>query len=269
MDRAGRVAQRPAAGGEAGRVAWLRAAFGPGGPEELYVEAPWKIFGPVGPPGALPTYYVTNVTAGILAGDRLAAQVSLRPGARVRVAAPAATRVHSMGSGQTAHQSLTFHLAPGAYLLYWPHQLIPYAGARYTQETYFHLAPGAGLVAAELLAPGRVGAGEAFRFAALHLLTHLYLDGRLAVADQVHLGPEVALGGRLGVLDGHTHVGTLYLAGAAAMVDLDHLVAHLEALPGVLVGVSRPHPQVVVARVLGQGAEPVAAALAAMAPGLV
>jgi urease accessory protein len=222
--------------------------------------------------GPAPEYALTNTTAGILAGDRLAAEFHLLDGVRLRLAAPAATRVHTMAPGQSAGQSITFHLAAGAALTYWPHQLIPYAGADYRQETVFRLDPAASLVAGELLTPGRTAFGEAFAYSALRLRTHIYLGPSLVLADRPLLRPGAEGGlGRPGMLAGYSHLGSLYLAGAAAATaDLEGLADLLAELPpGVAAGISRPHPGLIVARVLGTDAEAVATILERLAPGLV
>lgn len=265
MDRAGGIADGPPGAG-IGEDTGLRVTVGTAGVEQAYVPAPWKLFGPLYAAGRPPACYLTNTTAGILAGDHLTAEFRLLPGARLQLIAPAATRVYTMGPGRSASQRLSFTVAEGAALSYWPNQLIPYAGANFTQETTFRLAPDASLVAADLVAPGRLAFGEAFAFTAVRIHTRIHVGQRLVLAEQALLHPGQALPGRLGMFEGYTHLGSLYLAGTvAAGADLDALASLLEQRPQVLAGVSRPHPQVAVARVLGHRAEAVAAVLGALA----
>ena len=78
------------------------------GRHQLRIESPWKLFGPVINNedhlklkvfNNLPTYYLSNSTAGLLAGDRLTVDVKLMPGTGAKIIAPAATKVFSMQTG--------------------------------------------------------------------------------------------------------------------------------------------------------------------------
>lgn len=249
-------ALRPAGG--AGRVGRLRLTLRVDGRGKAFVEAPWKLFGPVGAPGEIPTYYLSNVTAGIFQGDDLDGVIDVGPGVAVRILTTSATRVHSMTGGR-ASQRLTFRLGAEASLFYRPHALIPYSGADYIQETAFALEPGASLVATDLLSAGRVAHGEQFAFERLRQRVQISLDGRLILSDRACLEPALRHPACAGGMErGFTALGSLYLAGRAALAgDLDRLAARLEQESDVLAGVSKPYPGLTVARVMGPGVEAV------------
>lgn len=235
------------------------------------MESPWALFGPLQDraeeggggsrqPGArgvpVPVYYLANTTAGLFAGDRLAADVHLLPGTAARFATPAATCAFAMPQGR-AWQKLTFHLGEGAFLDYAPEPLIPYAGSDLEQETHFLLLPGAALRALDLLLLGRLAYGEVLQLRRLVSRVQVSVGGRPVLADQLVVEPERF--GREAILAGwghHTCLGTLYLAGAACRgadpgaVNGGELEA-AAARSGARVGVTCPDPQVVVVKALG------------------
>jgi urease accessory protein len=237
--------------------------------EERRVQAPWKLFGPLSVPGKPDTYVVANVTAGIFGGDRLRAEIDLSPGTQARVTTPAATRVHSGVGGGWACQSLDFRIGQRAHLWYWPQQVIPLAGALYRQETTFRLAEGAGLVTGAVLAPGRLAMGEALAYRCLLMCTSIYLQDELVLRDRALLRPAEGWLAGPGSLAGYAYVATLYIAGEAARWPaLAEPAVRWGGGADAIVGYSRPHPLLRVARVLGRDLEPVLAVLAHLAPPL-
>ena len=101
-------------------------------------------------------------------------------------------------------------MARDAYVEYIPDALIPHAGARLEQELVADVEAGGRLIAAELVAPGRVARDEAFDYASLSLTTRVRVDGREAAVDSLTLSP-----GRLdprspGLLGGHQYLASLF-----------------------------------------------------------
>ncbi len=110
-------------------------------------------------------YLLRNTTAGILAGDDHDLRVTAEPGANVRVASTAATKVLTMpGDGARIHSTLTAQ--PGSSLVWGPHATVLQTGSRLTQSTHVALSPGASLVLAEVIVFGRLASGQKYDFAA-------------------------------------------------------------------------------------------------------
>jgi urease accessory protein UreH len=226
------------------------------GRHQLRIESPWKLFGPVinnedqlklAAFDNLPTYYLSNSTAGLLAGDHLAVNVKLMPGTGAKIIVPAATKVFSMREGCAA-QNLRFAVGTAATLFYYGNQLIPYTRSNYIQNADYHLETGASLVAMEFLTPGRMAGGEVFAFERLRLRSRIFLNRNLILDDRLFVNPN-ATGGELiaqpGALDpGRPVIGTLYLAGriVAEVTKLDAL----ERQPGL--GFTAPAPELIVGR---------------------
>ena len=114
--------------------------------------------------------HLHNVSGGVLAGDRLALDIEVEGGAAAQITTTGATRLyrHRAGAADSEH-SVRISVGEAGLLEYLPDAIIPYAGARYTQRTEIRLAPHAALFWWEVLAPGRLAAGERFAFDRLRL----------------------------------------------------------------------------------------------------
>lgn len=178
---------------------------------EIRQQVPLRVIRPFYPEGEGPAHlYLLNATAGILEGDRLEISLRLEKGTHAVVTTPAATRVHPMPSGE-ARQRTTLCVGPGATLEYLSEPVLPYAGAAFHQETEILLEEGATLFYADVLGPGRLARGESFAY-------RLY-ESRLSVADpegilvqeRFRLAPSERPLEEIGVMEGFSHLGTLYL----------------------------------------------------------
>jgi urease accessory protein UreH len=228
----------------------------PEGSHHLYSEPPWKVFGPIAHgdsgvfpdwPSDPPVYYLTNMTAGILAGDKLEGQIHLQKNTAAHIIAPAATRIFSMPGGSEARQKIHFSLAAGSRLDYYANQIIPYAGANFSQTNEYWLDPTASLAAMEFFTPGRMAAGERFAFYRLELRNRIVYGETLILDDRLNIkpsNPNELPDGTDGTLSIRRPViGTVYLAGPVT-----HQI-RLEKCPGIpFTGFTQPHPQLIIGR---------------------
>lgn len=153
--------------------------------------APVHISKPFTEAGAL-VLNVMTPTAGFLEGDHTEISARVEAGARLILSTPAAGRVHQMRGGEaTVRQH--FAVEAGAFLEAAPELLIPQKGGRYRQKTRIDLAPGASLFFAEMLAPGRVAAGEVLEFERLDWETEIYQDGILRARERFAVTPQAAI----------------------------------------------------------------------------
>ena len=182
--------------------------------------------------------YVQNPTGGVFAEDRLDMSVEVGPGARAHLTTTSATKVYRMEQGR-AESCLDLTLAEGSYLEVVPEPLIPQAGSRLSQEVKATLAAGAGLVATEIVSPGRVARGELFAYDGLTLRTTLAdPDGRELCTDLVLLEPDERSPARRGLLGRRPYLASVLVAAPGR--DADELAAALDAavrdIPGTLAG---------------------------------
>ncbi|MBL9187679.1 MAG: urease accessory protein UreD [Opitutaceae bacterium] len=134
---------------------------------------------------------VVNPTAGILAGDRLASDIAVEPGAALLVTTPSASRVFRMRGGAAACEQ-HFSVAAGAWLEVLPEPLVPHRGCTYRQRTQVEIDPGGGLFLVDQLMPGRVAHGEAWGWDRLTLSLEVRLGGELILRERFdHTGPAL------------------------------------------------------------------------------
>lgn len=128
-------------------------------------------------------------TGGLLQDDVLEIDVELGTGARAALISPAACRVHTMPAAY-AHIRQTFRVGAEAIFDLWPAPLILQAGARLQQQTRVEIAPSARVLLCELVSPGRVAFGEAFRFDEWRSKLEICCEGELLVYENFTARPS-------------------------------------------------------------------------------
>jgi len=138
-----------------------------------------------------PLVHLNNVSGGVLAGDRLALDVQVEPGAAAQITTTGATRLYRHRAGAAdSEQRARFSVGDGALLEYLPDAVIPYAGSRHVQRTEIRLGRGSTLFWWEVLAPGRLAAGERFAFERLRVQTEVYAGVRAVLREDYVLQPK-------------------------------------------------------------------------------
>lgn len=178
---------------------------------EIRQQVPLRVIRPFYPEGEGPAHlYLLNATAGILEGDRMEVTLRLEKGAYAVVTTPAATRVHAMPFGE-ARQRTRLSVGAGATLEYLAEPVLPYRGAAFHQETEILLEEGAILFYVDLLGPGRLGRGEAFAYRLYENQLRIVDSEGVLVQERFRLAPSERPLGEIGVMEGFSHLGTLYL----------------------------------------------------------
>src|SRR5579859_6400465 len=138
--------------------------------------------------------HLHNLSGGVLGGDRLELSVEVGPRAYAQLTTTSATRVYrSRPEAPMALQTNAIQVREGGLLEYLPDPLIPFAGARYQQQTRIDLAEDAGLFWWETVAPGREAHGEIFTYDQLQLGLSLFAGGRPIAIERLKLEPAVRL----------------------------------------------------------------------------
>jgi urease accessory protein len=135
--------------------------------------------------------HLNNVSGGVLAGDRLALDVEVQAGVAAQITTTGATRLYRHRAGAAdSEQHAHFSVGGGALLEYLPDAVIPYAGSRHLQRTEIRLEQGSTLFWWEVLAPGRLAAGERFAFERLRVQTEIYVGVRPVLREDYLLEPK-------------------------------------------------------------------------------
>ena len=135
--------------------------------------------------------HLNNVSGGVLAGDRLALDVEVAAGAAAQITTTGATRLYRHRAGaEDSEQCARFSVGDGGTLEYLPDAVIPYANSRHVQRTEIRLGRGSTLLWWEMLAPGRLAAGERFAFERLRVHTEVYAGTRSVLRENYLLEPK-------------------------------------------------------------------------------
>ena len=154
-------------------------------------DPPWKVVRAFALPDAGALVHLHNVSGGVLAGDRLALDVEVQAGAAAQITTTGATRLYRHRAGAAdSEQSARFTVRDGALLEYLPDAVIPYAGSRHAQRTEFRLGRASTLFWWEVLAPGRLAAGERFAFERLRVHTEIHTGPRPVLREDYLLEPR-------------------------------------------------------------------------------
>jgi len=154
-------------------------------------EAPWKVVRAFAQPDGAALVHLHNVSGGVLAGDRLSLDVQVGKHANAQVTSTGATRLYRHREGaDDSMQRVTISVGEGALLEYLPDPVIPFAGARHEQHTAISLGSGATLFWWEVLAPGRLAAGESFAYQRLRVSSSVRAGGRLVLREDFLLEPD-------------------------------------------------------------------------------
>ena len=114
----------------------------------------------------------------------------MEAGAAAQITTTGATRLYRHRAGLAeSEQRLRFIVGESAQLEYLPDAVIPYAGSRHLQQTEVRLGRGAIFFGWEVLAPGRLAAGERFAYEKLSLKSEIYVGPKLVMQDNFLLEP--------------------------------------------------------------------------------
>jgi urease accessory protein len=179
---------------------------------------------------ALPdmAFVIVNSTGGgVLQGDRLELSADVEEGARLHVDTSSATRLYRMPLGE-AVSDVRLRVGPAACLELVPDPYLPYAGARFRQDTRAVVHETGVLLLGEVVAAGRTARGEELRYERFESALEVRRPaGALLYRDACRLVPAEGLTspGLLG--SGRPVVGTLHVV--AEGFGAERLIGALEA----------------------------------------
>lgn len=231
---------------------------------ESYARAPYHYLPIIQRDRDLPLLTIVNSSGGILGGDVLDARIDLGARAAVVLRQQAATKVYRSACGP-ARSFCHFVLGEGAWLDYFPDEIIPFAGSEYSQTTRVELARHAVMLFGEIVTAGRLARGERFAFTRLTLDIQCAAGDALLLRDRADLEPACQQLENPAVLGDATLWGAFYLfttapVGGALVEDVDEI---LRAAGDGLGGASTA-PSGIVGRVVGGSLETVRDALQAV-----
>lgn len=157
----------------------------------LYQRNPLRVLFPKPEPGDLAQAAIVTTSGGLVAGDRVALDVTMGEGAAAHVTASAAEKIYR-SLGATTEISQHLRVASGAWLEFLPQETILFDGARLRRDTVVALAPGAGFLGGGIVVFGRRARSERFTHGLLREAWEVHRDGELAWGDALHLDQDIA-----------------------------------------------------------------------------
>ncbi len=136
----------------------------------------------------LPTFYMINTSGGLVQGDRLSVDISLKKGSRACVTTQSANKIYRMEKN-CAIQDNVIRLDSGAYLEFVPEPNIPYGGSRFFQSTSVYLKKDSTLFYWDIVYPGRYARGEEFAYDIYSSSLDIFIDEEQALADTIMIEP--------------------------------------------------------------------------------
>ena len=223
-------------------------------------EGPLRILKSLYPEGdAVCHNILVHPPSGLVGGDELRLGLNLQAHAHALITTPGATRFYG-SDGLTATQQVHATLAEHARLEWLPLEALAYSGCQAHNQVVFKLAPHSQLMAWDLTALGLPHAHQAFvqgQFQQHLAIEGVWLERGLIKAEDARL-----LRSPLG-MNGHTCQASLLFAQGSAMPDA--MRAKVQQIASdvcdthplrLQAGVTSPHAQLVVLRVLSDQVEP-------------
>jgi urease accessory protein len=196
-----------------------------------------------------------SASPGILDKDEYRLTVDVAAGTSLQLHTQSYQRIFNMKQGAAQHMEVYLHA--GASFCFLPHPAVPHTNACFTARNNIHCAAGSRLLWGEVLTCGRKGNGEVFRFARYHSLTNVFVQGRLAIRENMLLVPSETDVMAMGMLEGFTHQASLIYIDAATIPGELHgnIEMYLSQQTGIVYGITAAPVQGYIVRLLGHHAE--------------
>ncbi|GAX89864.1 urease accessory protein UreD [Effusibacillus lacus] len=173
-------------------------------------QAPLKVAKPFsGDRGEL-LLYLMDASPGLFNGDAQEIECTLEKGAHLYLTNQSSCKLHPSPCAVESRQIQKFHIKDRAVLEYFPEPLVPFQDAGHIGETIVHMESGGQAILGEIIAPGRAGCGEIFRYRKITSQFSVYWDGKWTVWDSLALEPD-HWNSLKGIMEDYTHIGTLWV----------------------------------------------------------
>ena len=173
-----------------------------------YFDGVLKITRPAYLSEDLPLLTLIHVGGGYVDGDSYLTEVTVSESATLALTTQASTKVYKsprFGACQTAD----YFLKEDSSLYVKQDPLILYKDASFTQSTHVYMTSSSTFYYTDIVTPGWSKDGQLFQYKKVTSKMKIFVDGRLAVFDHLHLNPDDRLEPFM-YLEGFTHVGTMY-----------------------------------------------------------
>ena len=219
--------------------------------KDVYYTAPYKIMSPFQRDHGIEVMMMC-ASAGLLGGDSFYMDLEIGENSDVLFTTQSYEKIFDSGNGVTK-KNLEVTINPGGRLIYLPYPSIPFGGSNFYNISKVNLSVNSRCIYSDILSCGRVGMGERFQMKNLDSVCRVYVGGELVFAEHTRLEPDCVPYDALGLWQGYSHTGMLYVYGAERENEWIEKVRRME-LPKGIFGITRCRKGVLL-RALGKSGE--------------
>jgi urease accessory protein len=198
---------------------------------------------------------ITSSSPGVLNNDQNHFDITIEENASIHLTTQGFQRIFSKATA--ASQSVHIRLGNQASFIFLPHPVVPHAASQYVSTNHIEIQKTHHLVWSEIITCGRKLCGEEFKFTKFQNITQIYLDGKLAIKENVVLEPSREPLHTMGLLEGFTHQSTLLFLNDA--YDMSPVAIEgnrfLSEKEDIIFGISRLPVNGLIFRMLGHKGE--------------
>lgn len=149
-----------------------------------------RISGNIPAAGDVPYYFLISTGGGFTEGETYLQEVSLGEQCHAIVTTQTPNYIYKCDGGRLTSQNNRVEIGKDSFLEYYIDETIPYARARFRQNTEIQMAPGSRLIMTDGLTAGWSEDEEPFQYRDIGLKTDIRMDGRLLFHDFLLVNPE-------------------------------------------------------------------------------
>lgn len=225
--------------------------------KDAYVTQPFRIV-PVGQYKRDNAAYlmIMSSSPGLLDKDDHQIKINLQKHTKLQLQTQAYQRLFQMREG--SRQTTEIKMDEGTVFSFVPHPVVPQNASSFVSHNVVEMEKNCHFLLSDIITCGRKLTGELFEYNHFQNLTEIYVEGKLAVKDNVLLQPQIMPINQLGILEGYTHQATLIYVNTAGYAIEDWIERFHEKysiIKDIAFGISKLSLDGFMIRVLGNGAE--------------
>lgn len=192
---------------------------------------------------------------GILDGDEYSIKLDVDADCSLQLHTQSYQRLFTMKNG--ARQMMEVVLQKGSSFIYLPHPSVPHQNSIFTAINKIYLTNACRLIWGEILTCGRKLNGEVFQLSKYHNLTHIYLNNKLVIRENLLIQPASINPASMGQLEGFTHQASLIILDEQMDIDSiqDEVTELLASIEDIAFGITTAPIHGIIVRILGNKAE--------------
>ncbi len=224
--------------------------------DDVYFTAPYKIIAPLYEDEEAQIIIMSS-SAGLLKDDVVEMDFDFGANTKAKISSQSYEKVFDTQSG-IVKKNVSINIAENACIRYMPHPTIPFKNSNYLCNTTINLSKNSCFFYSDIFTCGRVFMDEVFLMNKFQSLVKIYIEGKIAFADNTLIEPKNWNYNTLGLWHEFSHNGLLfaYFDNEKSENDfIDFARAYgAKTIPNFELGVSRAFKGICV-RVLGDNGD--------------